>query len=453
MVAANQARALEAIYRAAIARVEAGALVRERLVGSGDDASVRIGSRRRLQVTGDVWLVAAGKCAIPMSAAATDVLDRRIAGGVIAAPVEAPRPARGVECFVGGHPLPDEGSVAAGRAIWRLLDRTRPNDTVLLLLSGGASSLLALPAPGVTLADKVATTRALLASGASIAEINAVRKHLSRLKGGGLARRAAPARVVCLLLSDVIGSSPAVVGSGPAAADPTTYADALAVLRRRELLGSVPPAVLRHLERGRRGAIPESLKPGESRARHVVVGDVLLALDAARGFAESRGYPSVVASAALRGDTRRAAERFAQAVVGAARNRRRACILAGGETTVRVGGGGRGGRNQEFALVLARAIAGAGFEIACLSAGSDGVDGPTDAAGAFVDGTTIDRARAAGLDPARFLADNDSYSFFDRLGDLFRPGPTATNVMDLKIALVTPARAAGRGPRRGGVLT
>jgi glycerate 2-kinase len=430
---------LERIYRAAVAAVEAGTLVRRRLI-RGCPVRIWLGPQRHLRLDARrVWIVAAGKAAAAMAKEASRVFGSRLVGGVVAAPV----PAHGLDAklcaFVAGHPSPSRASLAAGRAAWRLLGRARRGDLVLVLLSGGASSLLVLPARGISLSDKVRTGQLLLRAGATIGEVNAVRKHLSLLKGGGIVRRANGARVLGLLLSDVIGSSPSVIGSGPAASDPTTYADAWRVLERYDLLERIPGRVTRRLALGRRGAIAETLKPGERRVRNLVIGDNRLALSAAASEARSLGLRCEILSSSLRGDTRAAARWFANRL---RRRLRRTgsglCLLAGGETTVVVRGSGRGGRNQEFALVLAEKLRGL-RAVHCLSAGSDGRDGPTDAAGAFVDGSTFDRAIRRGLDPRRFLERNDSHELFRRLGGLFRPGPTGTNVMDLKIAVVDPA--------------
>ena len=440
MSSANQelaARAeLRRIYRAAIAAVDPARLVRERLTIDGDALNIRLGERRNLRVAAErVWLVAAGKAAPAMAKAAVSVLGVRLAGGVVAAPVGAPK-LRRVRAFVGGHPLPTRRSVAAGRAAWRLAGSARRGDLVVLLLSGGASSLLALPAPGISLADKIRTSQLLLGVRASIGEVNAVRKHLSRLKGGGLVRRANRARVIALSLSDVIGGAPSVIGSGPAAADPATFADAWRILERHGLLEHVPARVRNRLARGRRGRIAETLKPGERRTLNVVIGDYRLALAAAAECARRLGFRVRILARPLYGDTRVAARGFARNLRRPpGRGRRPLCVIAGGETTVEVRGGGKGGRNQEFALALAGEIAGLPG-IHCLSAGSDGRDGPTDAAGAFVDGRTMEHAARRRLDPQAFLDRNDSYEFFRRLGGLFKPGPTGTNVMDLKIAIV-----------------
>ncbi len=419
-----------------MAAVDPGALVERRVVSkSGRTAIVSKTGRALALVRERAWLLAAGKAAPAMSRAASAVLGTRLSGGVVAGPTKGTALPSCVESFAAGHPAPNRASLAAGRAAWRMLARARAGDVVLVLLSGGASSLLVLPASGITLEDKVRTTGLLLRSGASIAEVNAVRKHLSKLKGGGLALRAGEASVVSLLLSDVIGGAPSVVGSGPAAADPTTFADAWRVLVRHGLVDRVPPRVRNRLDRGRSGALAETPKPGSVRARHSIVGDNRLALGRAAEVARELGLEPRILTHRLRGDTGRAAEWFAERIRAVGRTPRPVCLLAGGETTVAVRGSGRGGRNQEFALHLVDRLAGLAGA-ACLSAGSDGVDGPTDAAGAFVDWRTHARAKRLGLAAADFLGRNDSRTFFSRLGDLFRPGPTGTNVMDLKIAIV-----------------
>ncbi len=446
MTAANQGaerRRLGAIFRAAVAAVDPGALVERSVVSeSGRTAILSKTGRALALVRGRVWLVAAGKAAPAMSKAACEALGTRLSGGIVAGTTKATGLPSAIESFAAGHPVPDRASLEAGRAAWRMLAEARPGDVVLVLLSGGASSLLVLPASGITLEDKVRTTELLLRSGASIAEVNAVRKHLSRLKGGGLALRAGEASVVALLLSDVIGGAPSVVGSGPTAADPTTFADAWRVLVRHGLADRVPPRVRDRLDRGRSGALPETPKPGSVRARNSIVGDNRLALGRAAEVARELGLEPRILTHRLRGDTGRAAEWFAERIRSVGRTRRPVCLLAGGETTVEVRGSGEGGRNQEFALHLVDRLAGLEGAV-CLSAGSDGIDGPTAAAGAFVDWRTHARAKRLSLAAADFLARNDSREFFARLGDLFQPGPTGTNVMDLKIAVVLPQVSEG----------
>jgi glycerate 2-kinase len=434
MTAENHRKRLAAIHRAAVAAVDPEARVRAHLEPTRQGARVIERERAVAEIARDrVRIIAVGKAAMAMARGASAALGGAIRG-IVVAPSGGGRLPRSLVRLRGEHPLPGRGSLAAGRAVWGELGGLARDEMVLVLLSGGASSLLALPAPGVTLEDKLATTKLLLRAGATIAETNAVRKHLSRLKGGGLARRAAPASVVTLLLSDVIGDSPAVIGSGPTAPDPTTFADVWAVLERYDLVERVPARVRRRIERGRRGGVEETVKPGEIRTRAIVVGNVASALEGAAREARRLGFEPRVWTERLRGEARRAATRVAREIERVGRVRKPICLLAGGETIVRVGGDGRGGRNQELALALAEKIA--GRNVAALAAGTDGIDGPTDAAGAFVDGETVARARCRGLEPRGFLRRNDSHGFFSKMGDLHRPGPTGTNVMDVTIVLV-----------------
>ena len=310
---------------------------------------------------------------------------------------------------------------------------------MLVLLSGGASAMLAAPAEGLSLADKVETTSALLRAGVAIDGLNAVRKHLSRIKGGRLAATAG--RTITLALSDVHGPSeddPSVIGSGPTVADNTTYADALRVIG--ESGAKVPPGVVSHLKRGSRKEIAETLKPGDPRllaTTFEIIGNRHTVLKAALRAAQDRGYVSHVLPAATTGEAREAAQRFfEEARWIAAAGARPVCVLAVGETTVTVKGEGKGGRNQEFALALAPTIGEFGRATALASAGTDGIDGPTDAAGAIVDSSTLERAARAGVDWRQSLAANDSYHFFEPLGDLVRWGPTGTNVGDLQVFLI-----------------
>jgi hydroxypyruvate reductase len=344
-------------------------------------------------------------------------------------------PLRRISIAIGSHPVPDRRSAAAARALLRTVAAAPAEASVLALISGGASSLLALPRPPLSLDDKIAVNRILLTSGADIWELNAVRKHLSAVKGGGLLRAAGDRPVTSLVLSDVVGDDVGVIGSAPTMPDPTTFADALAVLDRYGVRQQVPPRVRALLEAGVGGRGVETVKPSDPEARRataVVVGSNAMARQAAAERAAALGYEPLVDDQPLTGDTTSAAQAWA-ARLQALPAHRRWCAIAGGETTVTVRGAGRGGRNQEFALVAALALAQA--PVALLSAGTDGIDGPTDAAGAFADGSTVARAAQLGLDPQRTLAENDSYPFFERLGDLFRTGPTGTNVMDLKIAV------------------
>lgn len=390
--------------------------------------------------SGPVLVIGAGKAAGSMARAALDVLGPETPGDVIVPGILEALGA--VRIHAGGHPLPTAGSVAGTAAILDRIAGSSVDTLLVFLLSGGASALLASPAPGITLDEKREVTARLLGCGAAIAEINAVRKHLSGVKGGLLARRAAGRPIWALVLSDVVDDDLATIGSGPTAPDPTTFGDALAVLTRYGIASEIPIAVLEHLRSGGTGRHVETPKPGDRCFRSVhnaIIGTNRLALGAAAARARDLGLDAVVHETPILGDTTRAAEDFAADLLRRRRViTRRTCVLAGGETTVIVRGRGQGGRNQEFALAAALALDGAsGVEL--LSAGTDGVDGPTDAAGAFAAGGTARVARARGIDPRAALDANDSWSFFAALGDLFRPGATDTNVMDVKIGIIEPA--------------
>jgi hydroxypyruvate reductase len=300
---------------------------------------------------------------------------------------------------------------------------------------------LVSPAQGLTLQDKLAVNQLLLTSGADIRAVNTVRKHLSQIKGGGLARWIFPSPLVSFVLSDVVGDELSTIGSGPTVPDPTTFQDAWNILERFRLLDDVPPPVQAHLRRGLAGLQPETPKPGDNvftNVSNILIGSNRLALETAAEAAAALGFTPHLLGKPLQGDTTEVASRFADTIRSLhVKVEQPTCLLAGGETTVHVQGAGKGGRNQEFALVVAQALqTEAGWSL--LSAGTDGIDGPTDAAGAFVDGRTNERAREKNLHPQQALDHNDSYHFFSALNDLFRPGQTGTNVMDIKIALLYP---------------
>jgi hydroxypyruvate reductase len=347
-------------------------------------------------------------------------------------------PTHRIELNECGHPEPDERGMNGAERIAALAAQAQRNDLVLCLISGGASALLPLPAPPVTLDEKRELTRLLLAAGADIHEMNTVRKHLSRIKGGELARMAAPARVESLLLSDVVGDNLDVIGSGPTAPDASTFADAAAVLKRYGIWHRAPKSVRDRIEAGLRGEIPETPKPGDAifrRVRNTVIGSNRLALTAAAGRARELGYRTLILSSEIVGETREIARMHAAILREAAHTghpvKPPACIVSGGETTVTLTGNGLGGRNQEF--VLAAAIDLADLPNAVVfSAGTDGTDGPTDAAGAIADGSTLARNPDARL----YLDNHDSYHYFESLNDLVKTGPTHTNVMDVRIMLI-----------------
>ena len=341
-----------------------------------------------------------------------------------------------------GHPVPDARSVDAGRRALASAQTLAPGHGLLVLLSGGASSLMALPAAGITLEDKQSATRQLLGTGADIHELNAVRKHLSAVKGGQLAA-AASGPVLALAISDVVGDDLSVIGSGPTVADPSTFADALDVVGRFGGAEAFPPAVVARLRAGARGELDETPKPGDARLERSVTRIIGSRRDAAAGAAaaaRSLGYRTVVIDQPVVRLARDAGSRFvddAVSLIGPGDDP--ACVIATGETTVRVVGSGRGGRNQEVALAAARTLAALPMAAALLSGGTDGVDGPTDAAGAIADGMTLSRAERAGLgSPEAHLDDNDAYRFFAALDDLVITGPSDTNVGDIQILLIAP---------------
>jgi len=392
-----------------------------------------------------VIVIGAGKAGAGMASAVEALLSERVATGWVNVRYgyEPAQPLARIHIHPAGHPIPDEASLGGTRRMLALVDSLTPRDLAMVLISGGASALMEAPVPGVSLADLQALTDSLLRSGATIGEINTVRKHLSQVKGGRLAERITRqgARAAVLVLSDVIGSPLDAIGSGPCAPDPTTFADAWAVLERYNLLDQVPPSVLRHLERGRSGQETETPKPGDrlfAGVHTVIVAENRTAAEAAVERARALGFHAALLTTYLEGEAREVGRVLAALAKEEAHTGHPlplpACLVLGGETTVTVRGPGRGGRNQEVALGAALALE--GWEnVLVATLATDGTDGPTDAAGAFADGSTVARARALGLDPADHLTRNDAYPFFAALGDLIITGPTGTNVNDLAFVL------------------
>ena len=419
--------------RAAIYGVDAGRLLR-RALEHGDLAAP-------LQGAAAVDVLAAGKAAgvmLTSFAGLVGVPVRRMLGIGLARPDVLPA---GAEWHTGGHPLPTDGSVTAARRALDIARTASADDLLVVLLSGGGSALMALPADGVTLAEKQETARALMERGADIYELNTVRKHLSAIKGGQLAA-ASRCALLTLAISDVVGDDLSVIASGPTVPDDSTFGDALSILDRRGGRSSYPDAIVERLQRGVSGALTETPKRGDSRLAHStarVIGRQRGALEGAQQEAGKRGYHVCVIGEPVTGEAREAAVAHVRRVAHQAESRPRPlCVISSGETTVTVRGRGKGGRNQEFALALAMLIGEVGEHVAAASIGTDGIDGPTDAAGAVVDGSTLARARAARLSPEAFLNDNNTYVFFDQLDDLIRTGPTATNVGDLQVILLAP---------------
>lgn len=445
------------ILNAALEAVEPGAAVRRHLRLSDDQTELLVDLDHHtraypLRQFERVWVVGGGKASAPMAAAVAEVLGSRLSGGLVVVKyghtlrhAEASGPVRIVEA---GHPIPDQAGVSAARAIADVLTAAGERDLVLCLLSGGGSALMTLPVADVSLADLQTLTQILLRCGATIHQINTVRKHLAQLSGGQLARLAWPAALVSLILSDVVGDDLDVIASGPTVPDPTTFADAWEVLSHYGVWHELPTAIVRHLEAGVAGAIPDTPKAGDpifERVQNVIVGSNRLAAQAAAQAAHRLGFDTALLTTYLEGEASQVGRVLAGLAKGLARAEamhppgqplgRPACLVMGGETTVTLRGNGRGGRNQEMALAAAIALAGwSDVLITCLA--TDGTDGPTDAAGAYADGSSLARAAELGMSANDFLARNDAYHFFERLGDLIITGPTQTNVNDLALILV-----------------
>lgn len=389
-----------------------------------------------------IYVIGAGKAGAPMAQALEEMLGDRISGGLINVKYGHVAELSRVQLVEAGHPIPDEAGVEGARAIVDLARRAKEGDLVLCLISGGGSALLPLPAEGLSLQDKQDTTEILLACGATIHEINAVRKHISAVKGGALARAVYPATLISLILSDVVGDDLDVIASGPTVPDSSRFQDCMDILDKYGIRQKVPEAVLNHLQKGMDGAVPENPKSGDpvfERTQTAIVGNNLACVMAAGKKANDLGYRCIVLSTMIEGETREVAcvhAGIAKEILKSGHPLSPpACVLSGGETTVTITGQGLGGRNQEFVLAAVLHLNGR-QGLVVLSAGTDGTDGPTDAAGALGDSQTIQRAQALGLKPADFLSNNDAYHFFEALGDLVETGPTNTNVMDLRILLV-----------------
>ncbi|WP_041623797.1 glycerate kinase type-2 family protein [Spirochaeta thermophila] len=442
---------LTRLFTTAVAAVDPASLVRGALSLEGDRLTIRAKDthlRCDLSSFREVWVLAAGKAACPMARAAEEILGDRITDGLVVTKYGHASHLRRLPVKEAGHPVPDERSLEAGEAFLRLASRADDHALVLILLSGGASSLLAHPYRddriALTPEDLTAATQTLLACGAPIQEVNCLRKHLSGLKGGRLARALFPARSYTLVLSDVIGDDLSAIASGPTVPDPTTFADALAIVDRYGIADRLPPRVRTLLEAGARGEVPDTPKPGDpvfEQASTLIIGNNLTALEAAAAEARRRGYTPLILTAGLEGEARQLAHLFAALIRDILRGiplSPPCCILAGGETTVTVTGNGTGGRNQEMTLAVLLSLLTrppsrpAGF----LSGGTDGTDGPTDAAGGLITPRILERARPHLSRLRAALADNDAYHALASLDALLITGPTGTNVCDIQIVLV-----------------
>jgi hydroxypyruvate reductase len=429
------------IFDAAVRAVDPAEAIRRHLARDGE--RLKIGNERvDLGGVREIVVVGLGKAGAPMAAAVEEILGPRIARGLVVTKYGHVQPTRAIRIHEAGHPVPDDAGMAGARAVLDHVKGLAPEDLVLVLISGGGSALTPAPVEGIALAEKQSLTKALLACGADIREMNTLRKHISRIKGGQLARAAAPARVFALILSDIVGDPLDAIASGPTVPDPTTYADALGILDKYRIRNEIPASIRTHLEAGAAGRIPETPKPDDpvfGRVKSVMVASNIQALEAAKAEAQRLGFQAIILSSFIEGETREIARMHAALALEVRSSGHPAtppvCLITGGETTVTLRGTGKGGRNQEFALAAALDIAGLG-DVVVLSAGTDGTDGPTDAAGALADGDTVSRALGLGLKPRAALDGNDAYPFFERLGDLVITGPTRTNVMDVRLVLV-----------------
>jgi len=434
------------LFNAAVKRVDPYEAVRNfvrlrqgtLILGHGDQAEVEL----ELDSFDRIFVVGGGKATAPMARAIEDLMGKRIDCGVINVKYGFKEELSFTEIIEASHPLPDKRGVEGTAQIMELLEKAGENDLVFSLISGGGSALMPYPANGISLEEKQAVTRELLECGASIDEINAIRKHISQSKGGQMARAAFPATTVNLMLSDVVGDRMDVIASGPFVPDRSSFQDAWAVLRKYELK-DIPASIRRYLQEGMEGKVPETPTQGDpifEKVYNFIVGSNILALEAAKEAGERMGYQCLILSSMVEGETREVAKVHAAIAKEILKSGRPlnppACIISGGETTVTIHGHGLGGRNQEFCLACALELEDLPARVVILSGGTDGNDGPTDAAGAMVDPLTVERGKSLGLDASSFLEENDSYHFFEKTRDLLITGPTRTNVMDVRLVLV-----------------
>lgn len=429
------------IFQNALRAVDPGDLVRKNV--SLKSGHLIICDREiDLEQVNRIVVVSAGKGAAPMAKSVEAILGGHLSGGIVMVNYGAGLPLEKIDLIEAGHPLPDQAGLEGTGRILEILSKLGQNDVAIILITGGGSSLLEMPVPGITLEDLQSATHELLKCGANIAEINSIRKHLSLVKGGQLLKAAAPAKVFSLAVSDVIGDDPASIASGPTVPDDTTFDDAWRVISKYRLDQKLPLSVVRYIQLGRIGENPETPKPGDplfEDSGYEIIGNNRIMLEAAKGSAEALGYDVIILTDRLQGEAADKGRMLAALIKGlkAARgpSNRPLCLLAGGETTVAVESEGKGGRNQELALAASIELADVDGCL-LLSAGSDGRDGPTDAAGAVVDGTTVSRALQKDMNAEVCLKHHDSYAFFATLGDHVKTGPTRTNVMDLVVMLI-----------------
>jgi glycerate 2-kinase len=428
-----------AIFTVAVKAADAGTAIRRyvRVTDTAIEVADRIYSLAKFR---NIYILGAGKAAVPMAQAMETLLGDRLSGGTVVAPHGQTLPLAKANIVEAAHPIPDIAGLKGARRIAAIARQATADDLIFFLLSGGGSALLPYPVDDLSLTDKQCITQLLLRSGATIREINTLRRHLSQIKGGKLARLAYPAQMVTLIVSDVVGDALQDVASGPTAPDPSCYSDCWEIIRKYRLQDSIPDSVRVILDRGVSGDIAETVKKDDvafTKIQNVIIANNRLATEAAWLHASDLGYRSTILSNSIEGECREVAKQQMAIFKKILTDRpcEPTCLISGGETTVTVRGHGTGGRNQEFAL--AAAIEFVDVEGgAVLSAGTDGIDGPTDAAGAIIDSATVSRGLSQGYDAAQFLACNDAYNFLRRTGDLIITGPTHTNVMDIQVMLV-----------------
>jgi len=440
------------MYQAALAAVNPKEAIHRHLRREGE--FLHFGKENLdLRAFDRIFVVGAGKASAPMAVAVEEILGDRITSGIVNVKYAHTDAVKKIKLMEAGHPVPDEKGMEGARLQVEMVSGAKERDLVICLISGGGSALMPLPVEGISLQEKQKVTKLLLACGATINEMNAVRKHISRAKGGQLARWASPATLLSLILSDVVGDPLDVIASGMTVPDTSTFEEVYTIFKKFGILGKVPKSILAHIESGRAGAIPETPKEGDpifARVHNLVIGSNILALQAAEQVAKDLGYRALILSSFIEGEARE----VAKALVGLAKEVRKtghplaepACLILGGESTVTLQGKGMGGRNQEMALSASLRLEGIP-DLLFLSLGTDGSDGPTDAAGALADGETVGRARALGMKALDYLQENDSYHFFERLGDLIKTGPTNTNVNDIQIILIGKAAPEGQRER------
>ncbi len=434
-------KAADQIFKAALNAVDPYQLVREQVIRQGDTLVISEKDQIELSEFDRVFLCGAGKGAAPITRAMEELLSDRLDGGDIIVKYDHLAELQKIHLHEAAHPVPDENGLRSTEILLTNLDNLTERDCVFVLLTGGGSALLESLPNEIKLDDLQKLSSVLLQCSATIHEINCIRKHISLIKGGQLAKKIYPARCVTLALSDVIGDDLSVIASGPTSPDPTTFDDALEILEKYDVTDKIPAVILNHLKRGSESKLPDTPKREDQvfkNVTNIVIGNNRLALNNAKETAESLGFKTIILTSMLEGEAREIATDVASIIsevqLTGTPIKKPACILLGGEPTVKIQGTGKGGRNQELALAVA--LSNINEPYVCVSVGSDGTDGPTDAAGAIVDHTTLSRAESAGLNAQEYLKNNDSYNFFAPLGDLIITGPTGTNVMDVIFALV-----------------